>query len=88
MRNRRAIKAITALSLAGLLVAACGSDDNKSADTAAPAATTPEGTDAPAATTPAGGSTDVPVDTTPAAGSTDVPAAGGGLAVDVATCTA
>ena len=87
MRNRRAFKAITALSLAGLLVAACGSDDDESSDTAAPAATTPAGTDAPAATTPAGGSTDVPADTTPAAGSTDLPSAGG-LAVDVATCTA
>jgi NitT/TauT family transport system substrate-binding protein len=90
MRNRRAFKAITALSIAGLLVAACGDDDEDSgATTPAAAESTPAADETtPAETTPAGGSADAPVDTTPAAGSSDVPAAGGGLAVDVANCVA
>jgi NitT/TauT family transport system substrate-binding protein len=93
MRNTRAFKAITALSLAGLLMAACGSDDDEGAGATTPPAadSTPAATDAaPAETTPPADSADVPAETTPVAGSSDVPSAGAGdgLKVDVATCTA
>ena len=46
MRSSRAIRAVGALGLAGLLVAACGSDDTSS-DVTTPAATAPAGTEAP-----------------------------------------
>ena len=79
MRKTRVIRAVAAIGLAGLLVAACGDSDAEDAATA-PAATgapdpsaAPDGTEAPGATT-------APVG--------DAPAAGTGLAVDVATCTA
>lgn len=89
MRNRRAIRAIAALSLAGLLVAACG-DDDESTTTDAPAESTPaESTPAestPAESTPAESTPaeSTPAETTPG----EAPSAGEGLKVDVATCTA
>jgi NitT/TauT family transport system substrate-binding protein len=79
MRHGRAATLAAIVSLAGLLVAACG-DDKSSSDTTAAAG----GTETTAA---AGGA-----DTTAAAGGTDTTAAAGGdsagLAVDVAKCTA
>jgi NitT/TauT family transport system substrate-binding protein len=81
MRNTRAVKALAALSLAGVLVAACGGDDDDGA-----AATTAQ----PSATTAAaGGATTMAPATTAGGteGSTE-PANQGGLKVDVSTCTA
>jgi alpha-glucoside transport system substrate-binding protein len=72
MKTRRG--AMSALCIAGLLIAACGDDK----DEATPAATTP----AAGATTPAGGDTTPAAgDTTPAAGDT-TPAAGGDSLLD------
>jgi alpha-glucoside transport system substrate-binding protein len=68
MKTRRG--AFSALCIAGLLIAACGSDGTSSSDTAAPGATTaPGGTTAPGATTAP--------DATTAPGGTTAPAAGG-----------
>lgn len=72
MRHGRAAKMAAIVSLAGLLVAACGDDDSSSSDTTAAAG----GTETTAA---AGGS-----DTTAGGGG----ATAGGLAVDVTKCTA
>jgi alpha-glucoside transport system substrate-binding protein len=70
MKTRRG--ALSALCIAGLLIAACGDDDKD----ATPAATEAGGTTAAGATTPAAGDTTPAAETTPAAGDT-TPAAGG-----------
>jgi NitT/TauT family transport system substrate-binding protein len=87
MRKTRAFRAITVLSLAGLLVAACGDSDADTADTAAPADSTAD-TAAPAESMPADTASADTASVGTAMPAGDAPSAGEGLQVDVATCTA
>ena len=64
--NRRTSRLVAALAVAGLVLAACGDDDDDSSGTDAPAAT-----DATDATSGATEATSAPADTEPA--STDAP---------------
>jgi NitT/TauT family transport system substrate-binding protein len=91
MTGRRLVRVCAALTAAGFLMAACGSDDKSESTTASTAAATTTAAGGGSTTAAGGGSTTTAAGAANTAGSAPSSGGGaatGGLAVDTAKCTA